>query len=136
MQQTEKYKFNLIESSDTFSPAPLNENMEKVEAQLDAARAEAAAGDAALNQRLQVFEAKHFVIERYVGDGKVPRIFELGFAPKLAIIARTGAHCMILPDVPEPGNLNTIAVKIIDESLWVGGDYNNADKIYYYIAVG
>ena len=31
MQQTNQYKFNLIESGDQFSPAPLNENMEKVE---------------------------------------------------------------------------------------------------------
>ncbi|MDE6281043.1 MAG: hypothetical protein K2M15_04530 [Oscillospiraceae bacterium] len=110
--------------------------MEKVEAQLDAARAEAAAGDAALDQRLQVFEAKHFVIERYIGDGKVPKIFELGFTPKLAIVARSGSHSMIFPDAPEPGDLNTIAVKIIDESLWVSGIYNYADKIYYYIAIG
>ena len=31
MQQTNQYKFNLIESGDQFSPAPLNENAQKVE---------------------------------------------------------------------------------------------------------
>lgn len=41
MQQTDKYQLNLIESSDTFSPAPLNENAQKLEA---AIAAEAAAG--------------------------------------------------------------------------------------------
>ena len=34
MQQTEKYQFNLIETSDPFSPEPLNANMEKAEAAL------------------------------------------------------------------------------------------------------
>lgn len=34
MQQTEQYQFNLVETGDAFSPAPLNENMEKVEAAL------------------------------------------------------------------------------------------------------
>ena len=36
MQQTNKHKFNLIETGDTFSPDPLNENMEKVESALAA----------------------------------------------------------------------------------------------------
>ena len=31
MQQTSKYQFNLVENGDDFSPAPLNQNMEKVE---------------------------------------------------------------------------------------------------------
>ena len=35
MQQTAKYQFNLVDSSDDFSPAPLNQNMEKVEEELD-----------------------------------------------------------------------------------------------------
>jgi len=34
MKQTNSYQFNLVESGDAFSPAPLNENMEKVEAAL------------------------------------------------------------------------------------------------------
>lgn len=34
MQQTTKYQFKLIEDTDTFSPEPLNDNMEAVEAQL------------------------------------------------------------------------------------------------------
>ena len=47
MQQTETYQLNLIETSDTFSPAPLNENAQKLESALTAARTEAAAGIAA-----------------------------------------------------------------------------------------
>ena len=86
MQQTETYKFNLIESSDTFSPAPLNENMEKVEAQLDAeaqARAEAVAD---LDERLQVFEVHQITYGVYSGnDGKAQEI-SVGFTPKLVFI--------------------------------------------------
>ena len=49
MQHTDKYNFNLIETSDTFSPEPLNKNTEAIEAQLAAVRGEFAAADAALD---------------------------------------------------------------------------------------
>ena len=48
MQHTEKYRFNLIETSDTFSPAALNENAQAVEAELTALTEATAAADAAL----------------------------------------------------------------------------------------
>ena len=35
MQQTTKYQFNLVDATDDFSPTPLNQNMEKVEEELD-----------------------------------------------------------------------------------------------------
>ena len=94
MQQTSKYQFNLIETGDTFSPDPLNQNMEKVESALDAARAESAAsvsgesasraaGDAALNQRVQVLEARKIVAGYVEGAGTV----NLGFTP-IAVMAQ------------------------------------------------
>lgn len=43
MQQTEKYKFNLIETSDDFSPTPLNKNAETAERELARVEAQAAA---------------------------------------------------------------------------------------------
>lgn len=43
MKQTEHYKLNLIESTDTFSPTPLNENATLLEQALDAASAGTAA---------------------------------------------------------------------------------------------
>lgn len=36
MQQTSKYQFKLIEGTDSFSPGPINDNMEKVEEQFEA----------------------------------------------------------------------------------------------------
>ena len=38
MQHTDKYKLNLIENSDAFSPDALNENMQKLEAALEDAK--------------------------------------------------------------------------------------------------
>ena len=47
MQQTSKYQFNLVDTTDDFSPEPLNQNMEKVEEALkgQAAALEAAKGE-------------------------------------------------------------------------------------------
>lgn len=40
MQHTSKYQFKLIEGTDSFSPGPLNDNMEKVEEQFEAVEEE------------------------------------------------------------------------------------------------
>ena len=57
MKQTETYKFNLIETSDDFGPEKLNENAEAVERELLAARADAAAGDAAVRTEFAAGDA-------------------------------------------------------------------------------
>lgn len=93
MQHTEKYKLDLIEKDDTFSPDPLNENMKKVEGALkaeaaartaaDAAEARARAGaDAALDRRVSVLELHRCVTGVHAGSGFV----DLGFTP-LAVFA-------------------------------------------------
>ena len=61
MQQTKTYKLNLIETSDTFSPDPLNENTEKLEAEVSAEAAARQSSDAALEARVTVLEARRFV---------------------------------------------------------------------------
>ena len=76
MQQTSKYQFNLVEGSDDFSPTPLNQNMEKVEALLADLGAEAA--------------EKGFVIGSYTGNGGTQSI-DLGFKPRFLHI--TGTIC-------------------------------------------
>lgn len=73
MQQTEKYKLNLIEKNDPFSPDPLNENAQKLEAALETARA----GTAALEQRVSVLELHKYVAGYHGGSGFV----DLGFTP-------------------------------------------------------
>lgn len=94
MQQTNKYKLNLIEKDDTFSPDPLNDNMEKVERALereaaarqaaDAAEAQARAdADAALDRRIQTIEA-HKIVFGSAGNGSTTA--NLGFTPLLLYV--------------------------------------------------
>ena len=101
MQHTNKYKLNLIEKDDTFSPDPLNDNMEKVERALegvtthadagDAAEAQARAdADAALDRRIQVFEAHHVAVGTYTPqEDKVTNV-DIGFSPSMILIHALG----------------------------------------------
>ena len=75
MQQTTNYKLNLIETSDPFSPGPLNENAEKTETEL-----------AALDSRVTMLEAKYIVFGTYTGDGEISQFIELGFTPKAVLV--------------------------------------------------
>lgn len=72
MQQTDKYQLNLIETSDTFSPAPLNDNAQKLEAALQSGlggeAAARAAADAALDARVTVLEQPRIACGKFVGD--------------------------------------------------------------------
>lgn len=94
MQQTNKYKLNLIEKDDTFSPDPLNDNMEKVEGALeaetgarqaaDAAEAQTRAdADSALDRRIQTIEA-HKIVFGSAGNGSTTA--NLGFTPLLLYV--------------------------------------------------
>ena len=80
MQQTEKYKLNLIESSDPFLPDGLNANTQKVEEVLkgmeDGPLAE-------MDERVAALEAHKFYVGTYTGTGRelCPRFVDLGFTP-------------------------------------------------------
>ena len=107
MQQTNKYKLNLIEKDDTFSPDPLNDNMEKVEGALkaetgarqaaDAAEAQTRAdADAALDRRIQTIEA-HKIVFGSAGNGSTTA--NLGFTPLLLYVTNgSGGHLLIHKD--------------------------------------
>lgn len=86
MQQTDKYKLNKPGIDDPLSPAPLNENMDKVDAAL-AAKTDAAE-TAALDARVQLLELRRFVIGTYVGNGEKlgdAQTIYLDFTPRLVI---------------------------------------------------
>lgn len=76
MQQTDNYKLNLIETSDTFSPNPLNDNMEKVEAAMDG-----------LDQRIAAIEIHQLKVGTYSAQDNL--IVNVGFRPKFVIIHAT-----------------------------------------------
>ncbi len=104
MQQTNKYKLNLIEKDDTFSPDPLNDNMEKVERALereaaarqaaDATEAQARAdADAALDRRIQTIEAHKIV---FGSANNTSTTANLGFTPLLLYVTNgNGGHLLI-----------------------------------------
>lgn len=131
MQQTEKYKFNLIEKDDTFSPDPLNQNMETVEAQLNAVRAEAKAGDAALDQRLATLEARKLVLGMYTGYGPShPINAYVGFRPTLLTI-HYNTGCLLLTQ------FKTVSgITLTDTGFTVNTEtWSAANTNYYYVAV-
>lgn len=147
MQQTLNLKLNLIETSDPLSPAPLNENMDKLEAALDAVRAEAAAGDAALDSRITMLEAKHMVVGSYVGTGTASnhsQTIEIGFTPLMVLIKRAGissslGQSTVISDVilsDAHGEL----LKIVPGGIWVckriNNSFNEQGTTYYYFAIG
>ena len=91
MQHTETYNLNLIETSDTFSPDPLNQNAQALEDAVEAARAEARAADSALDARLKVFEAKHVKVGMYIPKiESAPMTISLGFTPKVVFAFTAG----------------------------------------------
>ena len=86
MQQTQKYKLNLIESSDPFMPEGLNQNTQKVEQVLAAQEAASDQKLAEMNQRVTVLEGHRCFVGSYVGDGTNNRFINLGVTPLAVII--------------------------------------------------
>ena len=123
MQQTQTYKLNLIETSDTFSPAPLNENMEKLEDAISASAAD-------LDSRVTVLEGHKIAAGIYTGNGSGWMSVPLGFTP-IAVIAQP------------PGNVSymvTTGGKCNDLQLETGGfkvyEYlNNQNHVYHFLAI-
>ena len=79
MQQTETYKLNLIESSDPFSPAALNENTQKLEEVVSGKLED-------MDQRVTVLEAKKFTRGSYKGTGIDRQFIQLPFTPIAVLI--------------------------------------------------
>ncbi len=101
MQQTQNYKLNLIETNDPLSPAPLNENADKIEAALLTKTAEARTDG--LEQRILTLESKPIIVGSYVGDkGTLATQFiPVGFTPSLVLVqSDTGGLCIAWTDHP------------------------------------
>ena len=130
MQQTEKYKLNLIERDDVFSPDALNENMEKVEAAI-------AAGDAELDSRVTMLEAKKIVVGTYVVQGSIT--VELGFTPIAVVIANTNYSLPFGSILPVTDSMVYYhgggAVNIVPNGFTAKSPTNDTGK-YNYIAFG
>ena len=130
MQHTDKYKLNLIEISDAFSPDALNENTRKVEDVLAAqAAAEAAAretADGALDQRLTVLEGRRLVVGAYTRNGdKNGMHVELGFTPAALLFPHNLGMIYVAPDCPYSPSPLQIALQIEEGGFFAKNDWNS-----------
>lgn len=110
MQQTTKYKLDLIEKTDAFSPEALNENAQKVEtalAALDDADALLDGRATDLESRVTALEVKKIVMGSYTGNGKVVSV-DLGFTPAAVLVC--GSHFSLA---------NPVAVALADRTAYV-----------------
>lgn len=151
MQQTTKYKFNLIEGSDDVSPVPLNENMEKVEAQFGAVETALADGLTAVEASLgSGGKTARIAYGKYTGNGKCgaayPNSLTFDFAPKVVFVARTTVGYN--PVLMVAGGVSTSYCQL----TWSGnrvswydnrGNYatsteqlNDSGIVYSYVAIG
>lgn len=85
MQHTETLNLNLIETSDPFSPAPLNENTLALEAALGALRADLDSTGISLADRVTALEGRKISVGTYHGTGSTVSI-RVGFTPKVVLV--------------------------------------------------
>lgn len=101
MKQTQQHQFNLIETTDTFSPEPLNQNMETLEQALSELAGRNDAGDAqaaALAKRVTALEGHYFRTGTFTGNGGEQTVY-LGFTPRCVIIGDYQSTCVLISNV-------------------------------------
>ena len=133
MQQTDNYKLNLIEKGDTFSPDPLNDNTQKLDAALSAKFTALDAGSAALEERVTALEVHKVAVGRYTGNGTTQTI-PLPFAPLAVIIGMTN---VVGTSLTIKGHVSA-GVTITNSGFTVtnsGQSMNTKDLIYVYCAI-
>ena len=149
MQQTSKYQFNLVDTTDDFSPAPLNQNMEKVEEELEG-HAQTLAGLAA-NVGTGGKTAR-IAWGTYTGTGAFgtdsPNSLSFDFTPAVILIRTPGIRyttVLVRGCTTSHGCINDsyeIQVSWTDTGVnWYSSDgsntQNNSPGVpYYYTAVG
>ena len=105
MQQTEKYQFKLIEATDTFSPASLNENVRQMESVIDtlseqtqSALTALSAKDAELMDAINSCGNATLVHGTYVGAGtygdSAPTSLTFDFTPRLVVVIAAGGYTL------------------------------------------
>jgi len=135
MQQTEKYKLNLIESSDPFLPDALNRNTQKVEDAMSAHESKLDGQTADLDRRVTALEARQVFCGTYEGiaDGR-PELMEqfiyLGARPK----ACAAFHPSTAPIFVAEGGASHSYLRLADGGFYVSGYLNNIQTGYCFLA--
>lgn len=130
MEQTETYGLNKPGPDDALSPAPLNENADKLEAAL-----------AALTARVKTLERTHYSCGYYIGNGSSPRTISVGFTPSAVLLHRasigTSASALAVYGSPAKSS-GSIRLEIVSGGFKVNGtDFNSSStgSYYHYIAL-
>lgn len=154
MQQTSKYQFNLVENTDDFSPAPLNQNMEKVEEELEGIEESLTEGLAEVMANLgSGGHNARIAYGSYVGTGTYgqsnPNTLTFGFRPVVVILTGSTEFYMDppvllrpMPTLPGPDGSMAINLTWGDTNLsWYAVNSANSQgntngATYYYVAIG
>lgn len=133
MQQTETYKLNLIETSDTFSPDPLNQNTQKIEEVMSAETAQRAAGDEALSSRVTALELHKIAYGTYTGNN-TNRTFQVGFTPQAVLIMCERNGLCGLAYTGQPSKTPAISIITGGFSVLSSASVNSTSLEYQYMA--
>ena len=159
MQQTTKYQFNLVDTTDDFSPAPLNQNMEKVEEELEGIEESlenVVAETEAATQFIAGSGNCRIAVGSYTGTGTYgasnPTSLSVGFYPVLVLVGSVGyigyrnwPMTLFRPSPkgsPETASSEALFVIWTDTGVsWyseygVGDQANTNGEIYYYCVIG
>ena len=149
MKQTSNYQFNLIESGDTFSPSPLNENAEKAEEILTGLEGELSSQIAAVMAAMgSGGSTARIAFGSWTGDGNYgashKRTLSFGFKPVLVVVLsgypEQLTHMVRSHTASSYGSTTTVEWGDRSVSFWC---YNSADgamahdgRAYHYVAIG
>lgn len=146
MQQTSKYQFNLVDGSDDFSPAPLNQNAQKTETLFEGLEEDLAALETSLGQSMTDLEDSvdeslasvlaavgsgghnaRIAFGSYTGTGKRgsgnPNTLTFDFVPVLVFVGTSGST--------ENGNFPGVFFRGMNR----GHSCTNVLDLSYYISV-
>ena len=147
MQQTSKYQFKLIEGTDDFSPTPLNDNMERVEEELEGL----AENLGSIGHNLRVETGSYVGTGTYGQSNPMQLTFELH--PVVVMIVCTSSHyasppCTMMRPAPcsifAAGGSPSLAIEVtwgehsvswystLDSNCHV----NEQGASYHYLALG
>ena len=131
MQQTKTYQLNKIDMDDTFSTAPLNENMDKLDTTLSLLEG----ANGALNSRIATLEGRKIVVGTYTGTGVDPNHISLGFTPIAVIVQSANAYAGMGIRGTTIGSIEVETGGFKARDTNSAGYYNSKDRPYTYCAI-
>ncbi len=126
MQQTEKYKLDLIEDGDPFSHKPLNGNAQKLE---DAA--------ADLDRRVIKLENCRILLGTYAGSGaNEGQFIDLGERPVavLSSLMHVYTYAALLMGENEASYSSYKTMRLTDNGFWAGGALDQLHQTFCFLA--